>query len=176
MRPLTSMRLLRLRRKCGQRTPPDHNLPDDRATGARSARPPTGRRRAFPAALERRRPGRAAFRQPSDHRQGEGGGDPFPRVSWDAAFASTLRAQDWNAIRAGRYCGKPAAARTERQADAIAQLTRIRRRLGTGCFSVLEMRVDLGIAVGELGRHLGRCPRTAKTPRRGGPRRTGGGG
>ena len=85
------------------------------------------------------------------------------RGLWDAAFASTLRAANWNAIHAGRYCGKPGTGRTERQADAIAQLTLIRRRLGTGCFSVVEGVVIEEWSWASLARRLKRCPRTAKS-------------
>jgi hypothetical protein len=85
------------------------------------------------------------------------------RTTYDAAFAGTLRAHSWDGVRAGKHCGKPAALRTERQSDAVASLAQIRRRVGVGCFSVLEMVLVSELSWAALARRLRRCPRTAKT-------------
>ena len=84
------------------------------------------------------------------------------RATYDAAFSSTLRAQNWNGIRAGRHCGRPAALHSARQSDALAWLAQIRRQLGAGCFAVLEFLLILELPFAEIGRRIRRCPRTAK--------------
>lgn len=86
------------------------------------------------------------------------------RTTYDAAFSSTLRAQSWDGIRASRHHGAGSAPlHSERQADALDRLARIRRQLGGGCFAVVEAVLILELPWAEIGRKLRRCPRTAKS-------------
>jgi hypothetical protein len=85
------------------------------------------------------------------------------RAAWDAAFSGTLKAHDWSAVYAGKNCGRPAGLLNERRTDALAWLGRIRKQLGSGCFTLLEAVLVSEICWAELGRRMRRCPRTART-------------
>ena len=85
------------------------------------------------------------------------------RTTYDGAFSGTLRAHSWDGVRAGNIAGGSAPLHSERQADALDRLARIRKQLGGGCFAVIEAVLILELPFAEIGRRLRRCPRTAKT-------------
>lgn len=85
------------------------------------------------------------------------------RLTYDAAFTGTIKAHSWDGVRAGKHCRRSAPLQSERQADALDRLARIKRQLGTGCFAVVEAVLILELPWAEIGRRLRRCPRTAKS-------------
>lgn len=85
------------------------------------------------------------------------------RLTYDAAFSSTLKAHSWDGAHAGKHCRRPAPLHSERQADALDRLARIRKQLGSGCFAMVEMVLIAELPFAEIGRRMRRCPRTART-------------
>jgi hypothetical protein len=65
----------------------------------------------------------------------------------------SLRAQDWNAVRAGKHCRRPATTMTERQAAALTRLRVIAKSLGR-LYPLLEWTVVEEESWCAIGRRL----------------------
>ena len=67
------------------------------------------------------------------------------RAIYDVAFRGTLQAQDLSALRSGRRSGPALVTMAERQREGLAELKRVRERIGVRRFDLLVL-----VAVDEL--------------------------